>query len=72
MMGNIGKYLVFTGAALTVAGILLVIGSKLSWFGRLPGDIYIQKKDFTFIFPITTCILLSVVFSLVLTLLRKR
>lgn len=55
-----------------VMGTIFTLGGKLSWFGRLPGDIYIQKKNFTFFFPITTSILISVILSLILILLRKR
>ncbi len=64
------------GRALVVVGILLVIlglalSGKLPFLGRLPGDIRIQRDGFTFYFPLTSCLLLSVLVSLILTLFRK-
>lgn len=64
------------GRALVVVGILLVIlglalSGKLPFLGRLPGDIRIQRDGFTFYFPLTSCMLLSVLVSLILTLFRK-
>ena len=50
---------------------LLVLGAKLPWLGRLPGDILIQRKRFSFYFPLATCLLLSVVVTLMVWLLRK-
>ena len=71
-MSDIGKTLILFGTILLVAGAILTIGGKLSWFGRLPGDIYIQKKNLTLFFPITTSILISVIISVALMLFRKR
>lgn len=71
-MTSFGKLLIVVGAILVVLGALFTLGEKLSWFGRLPGDIYIQKKNFTFFFPITTSILISLILSVVLVLLRRR
>ena len=66
---TLGRILIAAGLVLIVAG-LLVTYSPLK-LGRLPGDIYIQGKNSTFYFPIVTCILLSVLLSLVMWLLRK-
>jgi hypothetical protein len=55
-----------------ILGAVIVFGSKLPWFGRLPGDIYIQKRNLTFFFPITTSILISIVLSIIFILLRRR
>ncbi len=71
-MNALGKTLILFGILMIVMGTIFTLGGKLSWFGRLPGDIYIQKKNFTFFFPITTSILISVILSLILILLRKR
>lgn len=71
-MSSLGRILVIFGVVLVMAGTVLMLGGKFSWFGRLPGDIYIQKKNFTFFFPITTSILISIILSLVFLLLRKR
>jgi hypothetical protein len=53
-------------------GLILVLSGKISWIGRLPGDILIKKKNFTFYFPLATSILLSILLSLILYLLGKR
>ena len=67
-----GKILIFFGIIMIVVGGLFLFGSKIPFIGRLPGDITIQRKNFSFYFPITTCIIISIVFSLIMWLLRKR
>jgi len=71
-MNMIGKSLIFFGILLVVIGILFVVGGKIPWLGRLPGDIVIKKENFSFFFPITTCILISIVVSIILFLFTKR
>ena len=71
-INSIGKTLIFFGIILIMVGALFTLGGKLQWFGRLPGDIYIQKRNFTFFFPITTSILISLIISLILILMRRR
>jgi hypothetical protein len=69
---GLGRTLIVLGAGLIVMGVLVMIGAKLPLhLGRLPGDIYIRSKSGSFYFPIVTCILLSVVFSLLLWLFRR-
>lgn len=64
--------LVLLGGVLVVLGLALMLGGRMHLpLGRLPGDIVYRGKQTTFYFPIVTCILLSVVFSLVLYLLGK-
>ncbi len=66
-----GKYLVMAGVLLVLAGIVVYFfGNKLSFLGRLPGDIRIEKENGGFYFPVTTCILLSVLLTLVVRLVR--
>lgn len=55
-----------------IIGGLFIIGGKLPFVGRLPGDIVVQKKNFGFYFLITTCIIISIMFSLIMWLLRRR
>jgi len=64
----LGRMLIVMGLLLVVAGLAVTYGVRL---GRLPGDIAIQGKNSSFYFPITTCILLSVVLSLVMWLFRR-
>lgn len=70
-MGTLGRTLIIFGILLVGLGLLFSLGSKIPWLGRLPGDIYIQRDNFTFYFPLTTCIVISLVISLVLYLLRR-
>ncbi|MEW6584819.1 MAG: DUF2905 domain-containing protein [Nitrospirota bacterium] len=68
----IGKMLVIIGVITVALGGLLMLSGKISWLGRLPGDIVIQKKNFTFYFPLATSIIISVILSLVLWLIGRR
>lgn len=72
MITGIAKTLVFAGALLIVIGAVFMLAQKFPWIGRLPGDICIKKENSHFYFPITTCILVSIIISLVLTFLGKR
>jgi len=66
-----GKLLILLGLALVLAGLLLHFGGKSSWLGRLPGDIRIERQNFSFYFPLTTCILVSLLISLLFWLFRR-
>jgi hypothetical protein len=69
---SFAKLLIMFGLILAaVGGILLFIG-KVPYIGRLPGDIYIQRKNFTFYFPLATSILLSIILTLLLSFFRRR
>ncbi len=70
-MGEIGRYLVIFGIALVVTGLLFTFGGRLG-LGRLPGDISITRGNFRFVAPLGTCLLLSLVLTLVLRLLGNR
>jgi hypothetical protein len=70
-MNEIGKFLVIVGVVIVVIGALLWSGVGKGWLGRLPGDIHISKGNFSFHFPIVTCILASIILSLILWLFRK-
>ena len=67
-----GKFLIVLGVALTVAGVLLAAPPKIPWLGRLPGDIWIQRERFTLFFPLATCLLLSLLLTLLLNLFGHR
>jgi uncharacterized protein HemY len=70
-MSEFGKTLIFFGLLLLIIGVILSLAGKLPWLGNLPGDITIQRGRFTFYFPITTCIVISIVISLVLYFFRR-
>jgi len=69
---HIGKFLILLGLLISAIGGLLLLSGKVPWIGRLPGDILIQKKNFTFYFPLATSILLSLILTLLFWLLGKR
>jgi len=72
MIENLGRAIVGIGLFLVVAGLIMwFAGDKLSWFGRLPGDIRIERPGFSCFFPITTMIIVSLVLSVVLSLLSR-
>ena len=70
-MSEMGRFLVIAGVVLVVLGALLLAAPKLPWLGRLPGDLTWRRGNFTFYFPLGTCILLSVILTLVLYLWRR-
>jgi DUF2905 family protein len=70
-MEGLGKLLVVLGLVIAVLGTALWAASYVPFIGRLPGDIYIKRDSFTFYFPLTTCILLSIVLSLTFWMLRR-
>jgi len=70
-MVEIGKTLILLGGMLVVIGVLLTFGGKLPWLGRLPGDIVIERDNFTFYFPIVTSIMVSVILSLLFMFFRR-
>lgn len=70
-MTQFGKLLVVAGLALAAVGALLWSGFGRGWLGRLPGDIHMEKGNFSFHFPLVTCLLLSAVLSLVLWFFRR-
>ena len=69
----IGRLFIIVGVVLVILGIILSYSSFFSFLklGRLPGDIEIKRESFSFYFPIATCILLSVILTLIVYLFRK-
>jgi hypothetical protein len=70
-MTDMGKWLILLGLLIAAAGVILTFAGKLPWLGRLPGDIYIKRENFSFYFPLATCLIISAVVSLILWLIRK-
>jgi hypothetical protein len=69
--GPLGKMLILLGVFIILVGLFLLFGEKIPWVGRLPGDIIIRKKNFTFYFPIVTSILISIILTLLFAFFRK-
>lgn len=70
-MQPLGRLLLITGLLLAAIGLLLSLGIGTKWIGRLPGDIRIEKGNVRFFFPITTCLLGSLLLSAILWLFRR-
>jgi len=66
-----GKFLVVLGVVIVLLGLVLWSGFAPKWLGRLPGDIRIERGNSAFYFPIVTCIIISVVLSLLLSIFRR-
>jgi hypothetical protein len=70
-MSDLGKLLFVGGLIIAAVGLLLWSGIGRGWLGRLPGDIHYNKGNFSFYFPVVTCLLISVILTLVFWLFRK-
>ena len=70
-MRELGKFVVIIGIIMTLVGLVIWSGIAPKWLGRLPGDIRIEREHSTFYFPIVTCIVLSIVLSLLLSIFRR-
>ncbi|WP_366922599.1 DUF2905 domain-containing protein [Metallumcola ferriviriculae] len=71
-MSAIGKMLLGLGIIISIIGLILIFGGKLLPLGKLPGDIYIRKGNFTFYFPLVSGILISIILTILLNLLFRR
>jgi len=69
-MRHPGWFLVIFGVVLAGIGVVWMAAPSIPWLGKLPGDIRIERENFRFYFPLTTCILLSVVLSAITWLVR--
>lgn len=65
-MEGLGRTLIVMGGLLLLVGLLLVLGGRIPWLGKLPGDIHIQRDNFSFHFPLVTCLILSVILTVLL------
>jgi hypothetical protein len=71
-MNGLGRPLIILGLVLVVAGLIVSFSPRLpTWLGRLPGDINIKRDNFSFHFPLMTCLLISAILSFVMWLTRR-
>ncbi len=70
-MAVLGKMFVILGFILIALGFLLMFGDKIPFIGKLPGDIWIRRERFSFYFPITTSIIISIILTILFSLFRK-
>lgn len=71
-MSDFSKTLIFFGFVLIGVGLFASLAGKIPWIGKLPGDIYLRKGAFTFYFPLATCLVLSLVLTLIFNLFGKK
>ena len=70
-MEPLGKSLVLIGISIVLIGVLMWGLSSIPFIGRLPGDIYVRRGNFTFYFPLATCILISIIATILFSLMRR-
>ncbi len=70
-MAGMGRMLIILGVVIAALGVIISLAGKGPWLGKLPGDIYIKRDNFTFYFPLATCVIISAVVSFLLWLFRK-
>ena len=71
MNSDLGRILIGLGILLVIAGLFVLYGPRVPWLGRLPGDIHVQRENFSFHFPITTLLLLNLALFLLMRLFRR-
>ncbi len=72
MFDSLGKLLILFGVVLVVLGGLLLLSGKIPFLGRLPGDIVIRREHWSFYFPLTTSIVISILLTLLFSLFGRR
>jgi hypothetical protein len=71
-VAEFGKILIFIGLLLAILGFVFIFGNKVPFIDRLPGDIAVERRNYSFYFPVTTCIIISVVISFILWFFNKK
>jgi hypothetical protein len=70
-MAELGRFLIVVGVILVIVGVVFLLAPKIPWLGHLPGDISYKRGNFSFYFPLGTCILISIILTLIMYLFRK-
>ncbi len=68
---NLGKILIFIGIGIALIGGLILLFSKVPFIGKLPGDIFIKKENFSFYFPIISSIILSIIITVIINIVIR-
>jgi len=71
-VSELGKVLIVLGLVMVVTGVVLVAGGRVPWLGRLPGDVNVERANWSFHFPIMTSLLLSALLTLIVYLIGRR
>ena len=69
---GLGKLMMIAGAVLLVTGFLVFLGDRIPFPGKLPGDIFIQLKGFGLYFPVITCVVVSLVLTVILNVISRK
>ena len=72
VMNDLGRSLIVVGVLIVVVGAVLMLAGRVPWVGRLPGDIYIQRGNWSFYFPVVTSLVVSVLLTLLFWLFGRR
>ena len=70
-MKSIAIFLFVTGGLLIIGGLVLLVADKVPWLGNLPGDIHFRGRNFSFHFPLMTCILLSIILTVIINIILR-
>ena len=70
-MPGIGKMLIILGVLFVILGLAITFADKIPYIGRLPGDILIKREKFSFYFPLTTSIIISIILTILFSIFRK-
>jgi len=72
MNSQTGKWIIIAGIIIVIVGVLIYFfHDKLNWFGKLPGDIHIERDNFRFYFSVVTMIIISVVLTILINIFKK-
>jgi hypothetical protein len=71
-VSGIGKILLIIGLVIAGIGVLFLLGGKIPWIGRLPGDFYYKGKHFTFYFPLATSIVVSIILTIIVMFISRK
>jgi membrane protein implicated in regulation of membrane protease activity len=71
-MNDLGKSLIVVGLLIALVGVVLLLAGRVPWLGRLPGDVYIQRGNWSFYFPVVTSLVVSVLLTLLFWLFGRR
>jgi len=72
LFSDFGKMLIFIGVLLVIIGLLITFLPKIPFLGKLPGDIRIERKNFTFYFPLATSIIISIILTIIFSLFGRK
>jgi hypothetical protein len=70
--GDLGRFLIGLGLVIVAVGVILALGSRIPWLGRLPGDVYVKRGNWSFYFPLATSLVVSVLLTLFFWILGGR